>query len=844
MIKSNRAAFVSALLLVPSMTFTQSTQSLPLPASCNGVQVVDRSFDGVIPVAPQIAAGAAVSSTTVQTPEVYGASHSTATLSGCTTTASSNRVTCPCGIGDFLVGNGVRIPLAGLASPLSTMAAPALTVNGTAGSTTYTYSFCTADPMGGISGCSTATTTTGNATLSLADSISMTGPAFAANAELILVYRQIGAGAPQFITVANAWPFYDIGWTPVSSDGWPATPPTSQNQDFFSYIVAISGNTITLNDNVQTSLAGTAIVNHDDTLASRIALSNCAGGIVQFGPGTYPINQSSFWDYTNKQFWYAFTSSTGAYPYLYGEGRLQVPSGCTVQGAGKGMTFLQSARMTNPSAQNNTFGFSTGQHQNPFDWSVTPSSCAISNASVGASSVTATTPSCAANFAAGDYAMIAGGASVARRYYSNEITPVVSANATTGVIRFLDPLQKPVPLGTPGLAPTIYKITAETIHDVTIRDLTIQNYSGAFTSASVVYGASLSNIACPYLGNSEFWYANYLRHVNCASCDLTGGHEISLSEDIAFSDGTWLTQQEGIFASEASSNVSFVNETITMNEWVCQSSGSICTPSSGDSGLGAQADVSNFHVLNSKVTCNTALSNAVEAGVGCVNVQGGVISGYTPEGDSAVGNTIITTGHYGVTFNNSVDGSRVDTNRIIFNNAAENPLVGVQVASGSVDGNTIVVNSPTHAGDGYPVLVLNPVAPFQKIDAMGNTIDVEAGGNTHVGIQIADPGSVDTLPITIGNDNILNALTPIQVVNPTDTPNVQPPNASCRTLPATPITMSGGTGTFSNTCVLASSKCWGNDITNPAHSVIMDAPIAGSVSFTGTATDKVAVGCE
>jgi hypothetical protein len=877
-VKQHLLALV-VLIICPGLSIAEYTLLHAVPGGVHGGQAIERS-EGAVPISPNVLSAPNGSAGQIivrgrQTPEAYGASHSLATLDGCTAASGSNRVSCPGGTGDFAVNQGVRVNLAGFATPLTAMAAPTLTVNGSAGLTSYIYSLCTADPYGGIVGCNATSTGTGNATLTLANSISLTGSFSTVNAALGLLYRKIGSGPFQFVTVINAYPFYDIGWTPPCSAtgcGWPVTPPkTTVKQDLFSYITAISGTTLTLNDNALVTLEGTATVSHDDTLAWQSALTNCAGGIVQGGPYIYPINQSSFWDFANKRFWYTFTNSTGAYPALFGQGMLELPSNCTVQGTGKGVTYLQSARMTNPSGQSFTFGFNTGQHQNPFNWTVTPTNCAISNASVGQTSITATTPACAGKFVAGDYIMIAGGANVGGgTFYSNEFTQVVSSNATTGVIQFTEALQKPCPLGTPGLSPTVYKMNAEIVHDIGIRDLTIQNWSGAISGQSSLYRANLVNVAGPYLGNSNggfFYGLQTIRHLTCENCDLVENTEWSLDEDVTIKNGTTLGFEGPIVITEASSSIRYINQQMTLNEWACGSGGATCTPTTSTNfGIQAQQQAStNFQILSSTITCNEALSNATETNNAspCLGTAGGTIAGFTPYGLSLTANTITTNSRYGILSQYSNTGARVDSNALTMNMAAENPIVGLQVASGTVNGNYLLINAPAHTADGYAVLIAAPVAPFQAITMQGDTVDVEAGGQTHTGINVQDPGSVDSAPITISGNNILHATTGVQIGSTTNTPTFQVTSNTMDDVgtPYSPtsaanafitnlvtsckgdVTLSSGSGTFSNGCITSASACRATDITTPANACTVAAPGLGSVAITGTGSDHCSVFC-
>jgi Pectate lyase superfamily protein/Concanavalin A-like lectin/glucanases superfamily len=57
------------------------------------------------------------------------------------------------------------------------------------------------------------------------------------------------------------------------------------------------------------------------------------------------------------------------------------------------------------------------------------------------------------------------------------------------------------------------------------------------------------------------------------------------------------------------------------------------------------------------------------------------------------------------------------------------------------------------------------------------------------------------------------------------------------------IVMVTGAGTFSNICVTTTSVCQARDMTTFANAVTLAAPVNGSVAFTGTGTDTVAVTC-
>lgn len=344
-------------------------------------------------------------------PVAYGASGSDQT-STCSTMGGSPEIRCEGGVGDFRVNEGVEIVHAGFYSSLEPVRAIKLMVNGAPGRTVYDYALCTADPWRGIArgGCARAVVANGPLTLTLQHSISVSFAPSRVNAALALLYRKIDNGPWRFVSSITS-PYYDIGWTPATSEGWPGSPPPGAvSQHLWSKITAISGARITLQDAVPTTVVNTT-VRHDDTEAIQAAISAAAGlGVgVRFGAHTYRIDEPSAWSYVHRRFYRTFTPDTPGYPSLFPQAILQLPSGSKLIGAGPRRTILVTDFVGHIGGGNGTFGLNTGGHGNPFVLQPPLRAYKLNSTSLGAPTVVLQSASNAEQFSAGDEVFIWGG---------------------------------------------------------------------------------------------------------------------------------------------------------------------------------------------------------------------------------------------------------------------------------------------------------------------------------------------------------------------------------------------------------------------------------------------------
>ena len=535
----------------------------------------------------------------------YGASGSDNTYT-CSIDAGSTTLTCTTPT-DFQVGQYVAVPTASDPSPLTPVSSVTAAQLGTPGSTPILWALCTADPMGAISGCATSSISNGASTLSTANPVRLTFKRNDVNAALHLIYRKTGSGPWAFITVTNKSPWYDIGYTPTSFFGWPSTP-TSQNQTLYAQIVSGSGTTWSLATAASNSATAVTVM-HDDSAAVQAAASTCAMKRLYFPVGTYHLTRPQFYNFMTQQFYSTFAASTPNYPNLYAQGIVQIPSNCTIIGAGRSGTILATDRMGNSAGHENLFGLNTGGHNNPFNIKPAPVTYALNNASQGATVVVTTKATDAGNFARNDYVLTYGGAPIASPYVSSEINQVVSANPATGAIVLSNALQKPLPFGTVGTPPAIIKLNGNIIHDDDFSDMTIKTPNGIWFNTSAVFHVHTERIDQPIYTVSDLWYGGFRRDwTNENNNFVSQGQELDMDEDFAFRGGSWFTFGNGIVFDEASSTGIFDKTIIAYNELLC-STGVTCTPgASVGVAIGSQLNVFNLAITNSTIgaTCNSA----------------------------------------------------------------------------------------------------------------------------------------------------------------------------------------------------------------------------------------------
>lgn len=241
----------------------------------------------------------------------FGASGSDFTTTG-TMTAGSAMLTLAAG-GDFQNGQGIAIIHAG-AGPYQTgttttlvaPTSPAVTNEGTAGTTSYTYYISALDENGGITTAVSVSTTTGNAALSH----SATG----SNYNYLTWTASAGAfgyaiwgdttnptSSQGLLGLTGSTHFLDMGLGPAgmgmgegftASDLIPSSPPSSAlGGTLLTTISAGAGSTtLVLSDSAVNAVSGT-LVTHDDSTP----LSNALATIVDQGGGTLDFQDGTFY---------------------------------------------------------------------------------------------------------------------------------------------------------------------------------------------------------------------------------------------------------------------------------------------------------------------------------------------------------------------------------------------------------------------------------------------------------------------------------------------------------------------------------------------------------------------
>jgi hypothetical protein len=220
----------------------------------------------------------------------YGASGSlqTTTTSGSFTSGSTSLpITSAL---DFVNGQGVRIVGAGSASVLTVPTGVAVTPEGTAGSTTYTYQVSCVDAKWGVTAASSAaSTTTGNATLTYGN-FNQIGWTADAGCVYYAVWRTTPAAQFEGITPNLFW--YDYGREAmVVPSTIPSTPPVSAQIGFY-YGIIVSGagtTTLTMDTASGTTAIGRTLVEHDDSAAIQASMNAATLPVTGFASGTQDV---------------------------------------------------------------------------------------------------------------------------------------------------------------------------------------------------------------------------------------------------------------------------------------------------------------------------------------------------------------------------------------------------------------------------------------------------------------------------------------------------------------------------------------------------------------------------
>ena len=173
------------------------------------------------------------------------------------------------------------------------------------------------------------------------------------------------------------------------------------------------------------------------------------------------------------------------------------------------------------------------------------------------------------------------------------------------------------------------------------------------------------------------------------------------------------------------------------------------------------------------------------------------------------------------------------------------------ITGGSSDINALAVTM-TKNSSGYVPSFGSPPTGFYQIDVgAANSQDYQAyyPRSATVPAVVATAASTNwgNLQFTVLPDRTQTALMPFNAGAPPCWQGESNCTMGLTNLCKQTITSSSGGGTFTNNCVTANSLCSAQDLTTPADnpSIIIAAPSAGSVAYTGaTTTDHVTIGCQ
>ncbi|HUN58146.1 MAG TPA: hypothetical protein VMU41_08525 [Candidatus Binataceae bacterium] len=404
---------------------------------CRWIKWTALGFAFALAILPE----SAWATTPVFIPQSFGASGSNLTIS-CNTIANGEIISCA-SPGNFTVGEGIKIDSGGPPVTVSSPAAPSVTPTCvgyqcvTYGSTTYSYAIAAVDGNGGLSAVGPATTINngvsplhGGGSTQSYNSLSWTAVPGAIG---YLVYQSTGSGALTLLDISQGSynGYNDYGRPYIQGAIFPSAPPANPLPgDLYGSITAIKGSNFTVSEPVGTTAAAT--VEHDDSAAfqAMVAALPSSASRITIPAGEYNLS---------------ICIQGAGYPYL-------------LSFAGKNNVIIAGAnnrtQLYFKQCKPYYFeGFGYGISTEPYissgslydatayeEQTVYP----MTAATIGATQVTVSNPSDAANFAPGDFIYIRTGQTdpSGNQQPDAELNSVAAANPSTGVITLLWALEK------------------------------------------------------------------------------------------------------------------------------------------------------------------------------------------------------------------------------------------------------------------------------------------------------------------------------------------------------------------------------------------------------------------
>ena len=692
---------------------------------------------------------------------------------------------------DFQVGQYVAIPTAGAATTVVAISAPSSIGNlGTSGAVNDCYTIVVADADEGMLAPTNVTCNASGPAAGAFTSLSGLQVNFTASGgsnAIYGIYRQIASGqtsgqAPSgtytFVNVVTGTPYKDYGQDLPKTWDWPATVNAgAQTDTAFCKVLAVS-TTTNANDTLKvdcTSNTGQAVatttatavtIRHDDTIAVQAAWDAAAGKQLYFPAGTYHLNEI------------VFSSNVGVIGYGPSTGTasgsiLARQTKVSAIGAGVDKTIItQDFAVANNGrgalftlAPNGIFPFSGPQQSSN---AARYTNYAFNSAIRGATSITTTSAGDAGNFSAGDVAYFTGGVAVDGSYTISNMSKVVSANATTGVIKLQDPITSDLPYGS-GIANFISDLTtnAAVLETISFQDMTLSTPNSPFNPNSV-YGLTINNVRIPETEQytAGLFAGQWIAKLNVQNSEISSNTtQVTVDSYVNFSTNNHMRipVPYGSFSFKGGTNT-----TVEGSEWglFCGSGivlqGSMPTVTFEKNVVAEACPVNGSSADSPTITLNyvaTSLANAYNWLI--------------------QNNSITSSAFYELGTNN---GNAGPPNTIISNNAI-NHVGQTGVATQSVllygpvkfIGNRIYTTSPGNTG-GFIMNLGTPTAAGGALTDIENNDFVQSGTDNRIGLQITDPGSAVTNILKVQNNRFVNVSTGIYMPgsgNPTNLPNAQ-----------------------------------------------------------------------
>lgn len=524
--------------------------------------------------------------------EEFGASGSLVAVLG-TIDARSNALRLQ-SAGDFKNGQGIMLFHAGPAALYQQPTVPTLTLVGTPGSTEYCYKIAIADYWGGISSSSRK--------VCLFDGPRVSTPDTYARIEVgkltcsycaAVIYRQVG-GVGTFNRIGiilEGGSRIDDSNLPVRIDnGLPnIAPQQTLSQNLIVQITRGGGTRRLYVSPAATSAGENIIVWHDDSHAVQAAVDAVVqrgGGWVEFGRGSFNLNQVSYWTGST---WNYINPNT---PPLSNRmlGVIHLGNQSSLRGIGSDSTILRSILFAsvyqgmlasaNPTRRTIPSGICNSGAERELQ------RYGIDDASEGDLSIRLSKREDTTKFRSGDLVRYGGGVngvtvSCTQSNPTAENNQILSVDSNMGILHLRYPLSKAVPFGKPGTAPFVEIINMVAHHDITLTDMTIDALGGAQTIAlgDVVYGR-VSRVKMPSVTWSGTINFNESQDIVLDQIDLVSASSDEFDQVRNFTvSNSHISLRGGMYQwafTEGASGIKLLNDKIESDDSLCGLNGGRC----------------------------------------------------------------------------------------------------------------------------------------------------------------------------------------------------------------------------------------------------------------------------